>query len=86
MHQFTLKRNHRKHHMALVSLYPAEGQPKGEPTHYYLSAGAYAEAHGRQEYQGLSVSGDIPIAELVRWGLRKGLLTWKTDGRRRGRA
>jgi hypothetical protein len=70
--------------MALVSLHPAHGQPKDEPTHYYVSAGAYAEEHGRQEYQGLSVSGTIPIAELVRWGLRKGFLTWETD-RRRGR-
>jgi hypothetical protein len=71
--------------MALVSLHPADGQPKGDHTHYFVSAGAYAEEQGRQEYQGLSVSGNVPIAELVRWGLRKGFLTWETDRRRRGR-
>ena len=85
MHQFTLKRNHRKHHMALVSLHPAQSQPKADPTHYFVSAGAYAEENGRQEYQGLSVSGTIPIAELVRWGIRKGFLAWEAN-RRRGRA
>ncbi len=79
MFTFTLKHDGRKHRMALVSLFPAAPQAKGDNTRYYVSCGAYApdKGSGRMEYQGVSIRGDVPIGELVRWALRKGFLQWE---------
>lgn len=82
MFTFRLKHERRKHRMALVSLFPATPQIKGDNTHYYVSCGAYApdKGSGRMEYQGVGVRGEVPICALVRWALRKGFLTWEKSG------
>jgi hypothetical protein len=81
MFTFSLKHDGRKRRMALVSLHPATPQVKGDNTHYYVSCGAYApdNGSGRMEYQGVSIRGDVPIQELVRWALRKGFLAWEVQ-------
>jgi hypothetical protein len=78
---FTLKHDGRKRRMALVSLHPAMPQLRSDNTRYYLSCGAYApdKGTGRMEYQGVSIRGNIPIQELVRWALRKGYLAWEVQ-------
>jgi len=78
MHTFTIKHDGRKHRMALVSLHPVTPYAQSDDTHYFISCGAYArDGGGRMEYQGVSIRGDVPIQELVRWALRKGFLAWE---------
>ncbi len=81
MHTFAIKHDGRKCRMSLVSLYPAASQSRCDNTHYFLSCGAYApdNGSGRMEYQGLSIRGNVPINELVRWALRKGFLAWEAE-------
>jgi hypothetical protein len=80
MQLFRMKYGDDRPHMALVSLYP-QGQLQESDfhnaTHCYLGAAAYAQGHYRMEYQGLSLEGTVPIAELVRWALQRGFIAWK---------
>ncbi len=84
MTTFTLRHDGRKHRVRLVSLYPADHAPDADRREsYHVGCGIYTpDPHDRDrlEWTGMSVNGDIPVPELVRWGLRKGYLKWeRTD-------
>ncbi len=81
MNTFTLRHDGRKRRMALVSLYPSQPSIRCDNSSYHVSCGAYAHdaRSGRMEYQGVSVRGEIPVCEMVRWAIRKGFLTWEQE-------
>lgn len=56
--------------VALATLY-AERDP------IQIGCGVYAEVHGREEWTGESIRGEIPTEELIKWGLRKGYLKFE---------
>jgi hypothetical protein len=55
----------------LSNLHTRDGYGNGPIT---VGCGVYREAHGREEWTGESIRGEIPTEELIKWGLRKGYL------------
>ena len=74
---FTLRHDGRKHRVALTSLYPATRNGQTDAAAYYVGCGVYRQGPARMDWTGMSIHGEIPVAELVRWGLRKGYLNWE---------
>ncbi|MCK6470863.1 MAG: hypothetical protein L6R28_03875 [Planctomycetes bacterium] len=82
MDLFTLKYAGKKYRMSLVSLHPAHQGDKRDPKTYLVSCGAYKReaVSGRMVFKGLSLQGNVPVVELVRWARRKGFLKWTRRG------
>jgi hypothetical protein len=77
---FTMKHQGHKHRLAMTSLYPAPGSAEHDRRAYFLSCGVYTSTPrdpDRLKWTGMSLSGTIPVAELVRWATRKGYLQWE---------
>lgn len=55
----------------LSNLHTRDGYGNGPIT---VGCGVYREEHGREEWTGESIRGEIPIGELIKWGLKKGYL------------
>lgn len=59
--------------VCLTSLYPTSK----ESPDYHLGCGCYERVWDRWEWTGESIEGTIPIAELVRWALKRGFACFK---------
>jgi hypothetical protein len=55
----------------LSNLHTRDGYGNGPIT---VGCGVYREVHGREEWTGESIRGEIPTGELIKWGLKKGYL------------
>jgi hypothetical protein len=80
MHIFPVRHGRHTRQAALTSLYPASRQSDSEA--YSVSCGIYEpRPHDPHEmkWTGLSLDGQVPVPEFIRWALRKGYLKWKTS-------
>jgi len=79
LHVFTLKHEGQKHKVALDLLEPAKPELKALNPSYRVACTAYRQnaGDGKLAAQGLTLKGEIPVKELVRWARSKGFLAWE---------
>lgn len=78
MHTFPVRHGRRIRQAVLTSLYPATRNSESEA--YSVTCGVYepcSQDPDAMKWIGLSLDGQVPVPEFIRWALRKGYLKWK---------
>lgn len=81
MSTFTLKKDRRKHKVAVSRMYPLVHDGRRDGLNWYVRAGVYVKptGGGKLQYAHRSLEGVIPIPLLIRWALKRGFIKWNEE-------
>jgi hypothetical protein len=75
MRTFTIKYDSKKHRVALTTFCPSDRS--ADDYSYRVCCGTYDK---QNKWTGLSLDGEIPVPEMIRWAYRKGYLKFSMKG------